>query len=295
MNLLQSISTIIFALFLLPLSGKSQLYFSSNGIEIHYNISGKGEPVVLLHGFTENIQVAWEQPIADKTDYTTLQRLTQDFQVIAIDVRGHGRSGKPIGQNYYGTATVKDVVNLLDYLGIEQAHLVGYSMGAIIASNFLAEHESRVKSITMIGAVPVGKEVYQNSPALQLVNLETTDCLYSDCGINPLIDFVLPGEQSHEMLDAISHELLSGQNRVALASCLLGFIDLLQMDIERIKNNQKPIYIIMGQYDPFHKFLLPFKELSNTTIEVIEGATHIDVMSKQEMIDSVSAFLKSGA
>ena len=64
------------------------LHFDSNGVKIRYTVQGEGEPVVLVHGFTASAEANWGEPgiIAD---------LAKDFRVIAIDARGHGKSGKP--------------------------------------------------------------------------------------------------------------------------------------------------------------------------------------------------------
>jgi pimeloyl-ACP methyl ester carboxylesterase len=105
--------------------------FDANGVKISYFVQGKGEPVVLLHGWLSSAGVNWALP-------GTSALLAKDYQVIALDVRGHGLSDKPTKEDAYGPELVEDVVRLLDHLKIEKAHVVGYSMGGIIAANFLA-------------------------------------------------------------------------------------------------------------------------------------------------------------
>src|SRR5271156_2930425 len=88
--------------------------FKSSGVKIAYSVQGKGEPVVLIHGWLASAGLNWELP-------GTSAMLAKDFQVIAMDVRGHGQSDKPAKEEEYGEALVEDVVRLLDHLKIKKA------------------------------------------------------------------------------------------------------------------------------------------------------------------------------
>src|SRR3954468_18489224 len=89
--------------------------FDSNGTKIVYFTHGKGEPVVLIHGWLSSAGVNWALP-------GTSTHLAKDYQVIALDVRGHGLSDKPTKDEAYGPELVEDVVRLLDHLKIKKAH-----------------------------------------------------------------------------------------------------------------------------------------------------------------------------
>ena len=118
--------------------------FTSNGVKIAYFTQGKGEPVVLIHGWLSSAGVNWALPGISGL-------LAKDFQVIALDVRGHGISDKPTKEEAYGPELGEDVVRLLDHLKIKKAHMVGYSMGGIIAGNFMVKHPDRVLTGTLTG------------------------------------------------------------------------------------------------------------------------------------------------
>jgi pimeloyl-ACP methyl ester carboxylesterase len=118
--------------------------FDANGVKIAYSVQGKGEPVVLIHGWLSSAGINWALP-------GTSALLARDYQVIALDVRGHGLSDKPAKEKAYGLELVEDVVRLLDHLKIKKAHIVGYSMGGIIAAKFMAKHPDRVLSGTLGG------------------------------------------------------------------------------------------------------------------------------------------------
>ena len=118
--------------------------FDSNGVKIHYQMQGQGEPVILIHGLTANARVNWDWP-----GITSF--LAEDYQVIALDCRGHGLSGKPGISSQYGTNMVDDVVRIMDHFKIKSAHLVGYSMGGMITMKMLVLHPDRVRSAVVGG------------------------------------------------------------------------------------------------------------------------------------------------
>ena len=111
---------------------------------MRYTIEGKGEPVVLIHGHYANAQMNWRGP-------GIIKALARNYQVIALDVRGHGGSGKPKDEEAYGVQMAEDVILLLDHLKIQKAHLVGYSMGGMITMKLLTRHPDRVRSAILGG------------------------------------------------------------------------------------------------------------------------------------------------
>ena len=113
--------------------------FDSKGVKIAYTVRGHGEPVILIHGWLASGWLNWDFP-----GITDL--LAKDYQVITIDMPGHGLSDKPTKDEAYGPELVEDVVRLMDHLKIKKAHIVGYSMGGIIAANLMAKHQDRVLS-----------------------------------------------------------------------------------------------------------------------------------------------------
>jgi pimeloyl-ACP methyl ester carboxylesterase len=130
---------------LIPCAGQAAIQtFDANGVKLSYSVQGKGEPVVLIHGWLSSGWINWQLP-------GTTALLARDFQVIALDVRGHGQSDKPAKDDAYGPELVEDVVRLLDHLKIKKAHIVGYSMGGIITAKFLAKHADRALSGTLGG------------------------------------------------------------------------------------------------------------------------------------------------
>ncbi len=120
--------------------------FSSDGIDIAYIDEGAGEPVLLIHGFASNVSTNW-------VDTGWVKTLTDaGYRVIAYDNRGHGQSAKLYDLAAYGAPIMaEDARRLLDHLGIDHAHIVGYSMGARIAAFTALAHPARVRSLVFGG------------------------------------------------------------------------------------------------------------------------------------------------
>lgn len=84
---------------------------------------------------------------------------TKEYQLIALDLRGHGESGKPHDVAKYDEEVAADVIRLLDHLKVEKAHLVGYSSGSFVAGKVAATYPNRVRSVVFGGQAPIIGEV----------------------------------------------------------------------------------------------------------------------------------------
>ena len=114
--------------------------FESDGVEIAFIDEGEGFPTLLIHGFGSNFRVNWVS-----TSWTR-ELLAAGRRVIALDNRGHGLSGKPHDPSAYGIAAMaEDARRLLDHLGVGQADVLGYSMGARISAYLALRHPNRVR------------------------------------------------------------------------------------------------------------------------------------------------------
>jgi 3-oxoadipate enol-lactonase len=111
---------------------------ASDGARLHYEVAGDGPPVLLIHGLGTDTR-GW-----------ALQRaaFARRYRTIAFDNRGAGRSDKPIGP-YSLLQMADDAVAVLDAAGIESAHLVGASMGGVLAQMVATRHPERVRSLVL--------------------------------------------------------------------------------------------------------------------------------------------------
>jgi pimeloyl-ACP methyl ester carboxylesterase len=118
--------------------------FLSEGVKIYYTVHGQGEPVILIHGLYSDARTNWEMP-------GIVKDLAREYQVIALDNRGHGNSGKPREEGQYGVKMAEDIVRLMDHLHLKKAHVVGYSLGGMITLKLLTMHPDRVSSAILGG------------------------------------------------------------------------------------------------------------------------------------------------
>ncbi|TFG08619.1 MAG: alpha/beta hydrolase [Promethearchaeota archaeon] len=117
----------------------TDLFADVNGIKICYDIHGEGDPVFLLHGFSDRKE-HWRAQVGE---------LSKHFKLIRMDNRGAGRSDRPNGE-YTMEIFASDVVGLMDFLEIEKAHIIGHSMGGMIAQNLIILYPDRVRKMVLI-------------------------------------------------------------------------------------------------------------------------------------------------
>ena len=114
-----------------------------NAIELFYEIHGTGEPLLLIHGLGSSSR-DWEYQ---------LPAFTEHYQVITCDVRGHGQSAKPPGP-YSVPMFADDIIQLMQALDIAPAHVLGISMGGMIAYQLAVDHPEMVKSLIAVNCNP---------------------------------------------------------------------------------------------------------------------------------------------
>ncbi|MGG7519236.1 alpha/beta fold hydrolase [Allorhizobium undicola] len=126
--------------------------FRHDGLELAYFDDGEpsGSPVLLIHGFASSATVNWVHPGWLKTLGDA------GYRVIGIDNRGHGASDKPRDpQAYHPGQMAEDAAALLDHLGLPDAHVMGYSMGARISAFLALAYPHRLKSL-VLGGLGIG-------------------------------------------------------------------------------------------------------------------------------------------
>ncbi len=109
------------------------------GREFHYERAGSGEPLLLIQGMS-GTHVSWGEPFKGA--------LEEDFDVLAFDNRGIGLSA-PVDGPFTIVEMAEDTAGLLDALGLESAHVVGISMGGMIAQELALAHPQRLRSLTL--------------------------------------------------------------------------------------------------------------------------------------------------
>jgi pimeloyl-ACP methyl ester carboxylesterase len=113
--------------------------------DLYLEERGTGEPLVLLHGMT-GTSGDWRHAF-------DLDELAQSFRVIALDARGHGRSTNPSGEFTFGGGA-RDVLAILDALGVRQAKAIGASLGAKTLLHIATQAPARIAAMILVSATP---------------------------------------------------------------------------------------------------------------------------------------------
>jgi len=147
--------------FMLPLGGPKTVHPSTladpngafvqiEGESLYYvHEPGDGETVILIHGFGGST-VTWQATIPALKD--------AGYNVFALDLRGFGLSEKGLDGDYSHPAQAERIVRFMDVMGIEQAHLVGHSMGGNVVTHVALSHPDRVSKLVLVDAAIVTQD-----------------------------------------------------------------------------------------------------------------------------------------
>lgn len=266
--------------------------FDSNGVKIRYVTEGKGEAVVLIHGWMSDSGM-WGK---DKSGETKLDTKGADgFQLIALDCRGHGKSDKPADADKYDAEVAADVIRLLDHLKVEKAHLVGYSSGSFVIGKVAATHPNRVLSVVFGGQTPVIDPVKDSDFSENELFAKLVD---DGKGLGGYVRAVFPGgdKLTEEQAEKIAKFMYGGKDVKAFAAAGRGYKKL-AVTADELKKCKAPMLFIHGGNESDHvknKVAAVRKTLGRGELKVIEGGDHITTLGKPEFSATLVEFLKTG-
>lgn len=120
-------------------------FLTNDGVSIHYEVSGVGRPLVMLHG--------WDQ--SAKAFCRNVPVLAEKYQVVTVDLRGHGYSEKP-SYGYRISRLAMDVHQLMEHLGLQDAVLLGWSMGcSVVWSYWDLFRSDRISKLILVDEPPL--------------------------------------------------------------------------------------------------------------------------------------------
>lgn len=237
-------------------------YTSFDGTKIWYEVKGKGEPVVLVHGFIVNGE-SWKKT----TLYTDL--LKSGYQVVSFDMRGNGKSDKPHDASFYANdAEAKDIMGLLNSLNIKKYAVVGYSRGSIITARLLVL-DKRVKK-AVIGGMG-------------------TDFTNPEWPRRKLFYRALSGDTVAELAPVVRYVKKSGLDQEALA--------LLQKEQpstpkETLKTIKQPVLVVCGSEDSDNDKAAELAKLFKHGLFKTVPGDHDHAVRMAEFSGAVIRFLK---
>jgi pimeloyl-ACP methyl ester carboxylesterase len=250
---------------------KHGYFTASDGVRIHYLTAGhKGTWVVLIHGYTDNAQRMF-------FDTGIAQALAVNHRVVAIDNRNHGLSDKP---EPYGLGKAEDVMELMNNLKIEKAHLHGYSMGGSITARLMARSPER-----FITAVFGGSGIGESDEKLRSAASMLDPAMPEPQGAEAQMFTVLRESSAARTAAAKVPGAKPAQPRPPL-----------QVDLKAIRF---PVLAINGEYDrPFSKTQRMWRELGNFQNVIIPKKNHVSAIMiggpmPPEYIDALVKFINS--
>ena len=239
-------------------------FFDSGGVRLCYVDVGAGTPVLLIHGFTADMERSW-------VETGILPDLARDYRVIAFDLRGHGKSAKPHNPAAYDELGL-DAIRLLDHLGIEKTHVVGYSLGGIIAAKLLVTHYERFLSAVLGGAAYRRSQSARSDAAADAAAREIEAGVYG-----ALLVSTAPVDEPPLTPEAIrdrSNEISQRNDLAAHAALMRARRALIVTDSEASKI-VAPTLAVVGAADPALPRIKAMQRVwPGLEIEVVPGATH---------------------
>jgi len=256
--------------------------FNFKNTNINFTVSGKGNAIVLLHGFLENITM-WN-------DISKI--LSEKYKVICIDLLGHGKTG-----NHGYLHTMNDqaemVKALLSHLKLRKFIFIGHSMGGYIALAFANLFSSNMKGLCLMNstALPDSTEKKINRDRA-IAAVKQNHKTFVRIAIPMLFSeknrAIFPNE-----IKQITNEALQISKQGIIAS-LEGM--KIREDFTYIfKTSNYPIQMIIGKQDPALEYSKLILQTKNTKVQVTEfpdgHMSHIE--NKDDLIQSLSLFIKS--
>lgn len=261
------------------------MFFLYKGRQVYFNVSGKGSPVVLLHGYLESSEI-WD---------SFAEKLMPDFRVITVDLPGHGQSEifGPVHTMEFMAIVIKA---LLDNLHIQNAFICGHSLGGYVALAFLELYNENLSGYCLFHSHPFAdsKEAMEKRlREIAIVKAGKKELMYPDNVTNMF---------SPSNLDMFQHQL---QRSKVIASKIPaeGIIAVLKGMIDRpsrlslMEKGEAPCLWILGSMDnyiPCESMQERVKLPANSRVVVLKNSGHIGFIEEEDLsVKMIKNFVNS--
>ena len=250
-----------------------------NGVALHYQQTGAGPDVVLLHAVTANMAIWMVSNLVDT--------LAQDYRVTAYDLRGHGLSDAT-PTSYTSADMAEDFRGLHDALGLGPAYLVGHSFGGVVAMHAATTYPNLVSGIIL--SDPYFPGLARIEPNVDNANvwIDLREMFgHAGLDLGDSIDFTTlfrtVAELSPEQLRLIRERMgpastrwLSQLPRLADTTCGRDVFAVAGLTEERIRSVRQPVIAMYDEHSPFLATCRFLEEnVPNCTVEIVAGAKHM--------------------
>jgi pimeloyl-ACP methyl ester carboxylesterase len=242
-------------------------FTTSDGFKIHYmQLGNSGSHVILIHGYTGSAEGNWfRNGIAEL--------LAANHRVVALDCRNHGRSDKPVPN---GPGRAEDVIELMDHLKIQKAHIHGYSMGGGITGQLLASHPERFITAAFGGSgVQETDEEFRKRAAA--MDKDGVDPQEAEASKALRIRHAMDNGMSRDEAEKLAAQPPAPRPAAARPAGGTAAAPRAPLDLTKVTI---PVLAINGELDhPHAKTARMFRELNNFQNIVLPGKSHLTAIS----------------
>jgi pimeloyl-ACP methyl ester carboxylesterase len=276
-------------------------FFVRNNARFYYEEFGKGEPIIALHGLIENTAYWTLTGVADK--------LAENFRLISMEMRGHGRTvvdGEPRG---FDIETMgDDLIAFADHLKIDRFHLLTHSTGGMIATRYAMKDCSRFASIVLtdttsftsfVNDTPEKIKAFHDQFASffeklsweQMIAAIHTNSRPFFRGIAEMND-----TDKREKMFGVALEIFKLNDRFVIAEFVRSFYNDPDQRVESLRKISCPVLIIYGEKDDI--MIQPSKtmakEIPGARILEYPGVGHMTAIEEpRRFADDIFAFYKN--
>lgn len=246
---------------------------SVNGVRLYYEVEGEGEPVVLLHAVGLDV-TCWEGQV---------KAFAARRRVLRLDLRGHGRSDVP-SPPYTLAGFADDVHALLRELTLTPAHVVGLSLGGMVAQVLALDHQEVVRSLVLADTV-------STLPAEARPGMIERGEAAKRGGMAAIIDETLarwftPGFMDSEVVARCRQRLLSD----SLTGWAAAWHAISELELEsRLPEIRVPTLVITGEADvaaPVARAQAMAARIPGARCEIIPGAPHMAPLERPDLFNA---------
>jgi pimeloyl-ACP methyl ester carboxylesterase len=243
--------------------------FNSDGVTIAYETAGQGPPILLIHGFASTARFNW-------WDTGWVKTLAEAGRaVITFDHRGHGESEKLYDPALYPAAEMaEDARRLLDHLGIQQADVMGYSMGARVSAFLAIRHPGRVR-----------RAVFAGLASRMITGVGGAEAIARALEAPAKDDVADPGARAFRIFAEQTKSDLK-----ALAACIRSSRE--KITAEELGKINLPVLVVAGEKDDVAGDVETLvRAISGAKGVTLPGRNHMNAVGDRGYKDAVLAFL----
>jgi pimeloyl-ACP methyl ester carboxylesterase len=244
-----------------------------HGLRFHYELHGRGEALLLLHGLGSS-SYDWEFQVPAFARY---------FRVVAPCLRGFGDSDKPPGP-YSIAQYATDALALLDHLAIERCHVLGFSMGGAIAFQMAVDQPHRLDSLIVVNSQPSFELDHWRKHLMVLTRVGMASVL----GMERMTRYVAKRLFPRPEQKALRDRMLERQSKNQKSCYLAALQALAGWSVkDRIHELYVPTLVIAGEHDysPLEEKKGYVQLIPNARLEVIKGARHGALFEKPDEVN----------